>query len=93
MVAIKIMRSEEGLKGKEILKLAKKETEILKSLNHKNVIRIVDFGSDGYVKKPSGKEIKGLVYIILEYVSCGLLFDLCHKYDQLGEDIGRFFMS
>ena len=35
------------------------------------------YGSDGYVKKPSGREIKNLVYIMLEYIQGGLLFDVC----------------
>lgn len=45
------------------------------------------------MKKPSGKELNNLVYIILEYVSGGLLFDLCEKAEGLGEDGGRFFFK
>jgi len=45
------------------------------------------------VLKPSGREIKNLVYIILEYVSGGLLFDLCQTVGGMGEDAGRFFLS
>ena len=57
------------------------------------MINIVDYGTDGYVKKPSGREIENLVYIILEYVSGGLLFDLCQTLGGMGEDAGRFFMK
>ena len=51
------------------------------------------YGTDGYVIKPSGREIKDLVYIMLEYVSGGLLFDLCQTMGGMGEDAGRFFLK
>lgn len=51
------------------------------------------YGSDGHVLKPSGREIKNLVYILLEYVPGGLLFDLCQTVGGMGEEGGRFFMN
>ena len=44
------------------------------------------------MKKPSGREIKNLVYILLEYVTGGLLFDLCQTIGGMGEEDGRFFL-
>ena len=43
--------------------------------------------------KPSGRKIENLVYILLEYVSGGLLFDLCQTMGGMGEEYGRFFLS
>jgi len=43
--------------------------------------------------KPSGRKIENLVYILLEYVSGGLLFDLCQTMGGMGEDYGRFFLG
>lgn len=43
--------------------------------------------------KPSGREIKNLVYIKLEYVAGGLLFDVCQTVGGMGEDGGRFVLS
>lgn len=51
------------------------------------------YGSDGYVKKPSGREIKNLVYIMLEYIQGGLLFDVCQTMSGMGEDAGRYFLN
>jgi len=34
-----------------------------------------------------------LVYILLEYVTGGLLFDLCQTLGGMGEDNGRFFLN
>lgn len=45
------------------------------------------------VVKPSGRTLDGLVYIVLEFVSGGLLFDLCQLLGGLGEDGGRFFFK
>jgi len=43
--------------------------------------------------KPSGRKIENLVYILLEFVSGGLLFDLCQTMGGMGEDYGRFFLG
>ena len=51
------------------------------------------YGSDGTVLKPSGRKIENLVFILLEYVSGGLLFDLCQTMGGMGEDYGRFFLN
>jgi len=53
----------------------------------------MDFGDAGQVVKPSGRVISNLVFIIMEFVSGGLLFDLCQTMGAMGEDAGRFFMS
>jgi len=37
--------------------------------------------------------ISNLVFIVMEYVSGGLLFDLCQTMGAMGEDAGRFFMT
>ena len=34
-----------------------------------------------------------MVYILLEYVSGGLLFDLCQTCGGMGEEYGRFFLN
>lgn len=43
--------------------------------------------------KPSGRELTGLVYLVLEYIPGGLLFDVCQLAGGLGEDGGRFFFK
>merc|ERR1712100_520643 len=57
------------------------------------IVNIVGYGSDGHVLKPSGREIKNLVYILLEYVTGGLLLDLCQTVGGMGEEAGRYFLS
>jgi len=60
-------------------------------LQHRNIIELQSFGDAGVVKKPSGRIINNLVYVQMEYVSGGLLFDLCQMMGAMGEDFGRFF--
>jgi hypothetical protein len=38
---------------------------------------MLDFGDNGQVVKPSARVIPNLVYIIMECVQGGLLFDMC----------------
>lgn len=53
---------------------------------------MADYGDAGQVVKPSGRVISNLVYIIMEFVQGGLLFDLCQMMGTMGEDAGRFFL-
>ena len=48
----------------------------LKSQQH-NIVQMFAFGDDGQVLKPSGRVISDLIYIVMENVQGGLLFDLC----------------
>lgn len=91
-IAIKILR-DEFLKGNDNLntKLVEQEIQILSALHHKNIVKLIDYGSDGQIVKCSGRVLSNLVYIALEYVDGGLMFDLCKAGGAMGEDIGRFF--
>jgi len=51
-----------------------------------------EYGDSGQVVKPSGRVIENLVYIVMEFVQGGLLFDLCQTMGAMGEDAGRFFL-
>lgn len=77
VVALKLLREEFLQRDADSIKAVENEIQILQGLKHENIINIVGWGSDGNVKKPSGREINNLVYILLEYVSGGLLFDVC----------------
>ena len=65
----------------------------MRGLDHKNINKIIGYGSDGKIIKPSGREITNLVYIILEYVPGGLFFDLCQAGGGMGEEAGRYFFE
>ena len=54
---------------------------------------MLGYGDSGEVVKPSGRLIDNLVYIMMDYVPCGLLFDLCQTMGAMGEHAGRFFFT
>lgn len=92
-MAIKILKEEFLRRDEESILSVQNEITILKNLNHVGIIRMHDFGDAGQVVKPSGRIISNLVFIVMEYVEGGLLFDLCQTMGAMGEDSGRFFMS
>lgn len=92
-VAIKILKEEFLRRDEDSILSVQNEITILKNLAHNGIIRMQDFGDAGQVVKPSGRVISNLVFIVMEYVSGGLLFDLCQSMGAMGEDAGRFFMS
>ena len=58
-------------------------------MNHKNIVHLVDSGMRGSTS--CGKT--NLVYMILEYVPNGVIFDLVKQNGQLGEDAARYFLK
>lgn len=90
-MAIKILKEEFISRDEDSRKAVVNEVVILQSLKHPNIIKILEYGDAGWVLKPSGRQLTGLVYIVLEFVSGGLLFDICQLAGGLGEDGGRFF--
>lgn len=93
IIALKLLKEEFLQRDQESIRSVEQEIQILQGLNHGNIINILGYGSDGVVIKPSGRKIENLVYIILEYVSGGLLFDVCQTLGGMGEDGGRFFLT
>jgi len=70
-----------------------KEVAVLETLKHKNIVGIFDYGDDGRIVKASGKVKENVVYIVLEYVAGGLLFEVCQDLGPLGEDVARVFFK
>jgi len=46
---------------------------------HDNIVDIYESGNDGIIKQPSGKLVKNVHYLLLEYVEGTCLFDLVYK--------------
>jgi serine/threonine protein kinase len=76
-VAIKILKEEFLRRDNDSILSVHNEITILKNMQHPNLVSMVGYGDSGEVVKPSGRHINNLVYIMMEYVPCGLLFDLC----------------
>ena len=92
-VAIKIIKNEFLNRDNNSLFSVQNEITILKNLQHQNIVQLIDYGDAGQVQKPSGRLIDNLVFIIMENVQGGLVFDLCQMAGAMGEDAGRFFAN
>ena len=90
-MAIKLLKEEFLKRENDSLLSVHNEIPILKSMHNNGIVRMLDFGDKGSCIKPSGRLIPDLVYITMEYVSGGLLFDMCQVMGAMGEDVGRFF--
>lgn len=93
LVALKLIRNEILNEEEQALKSLKQEIQILHGLKHENINGFINYGSDGEIIKPSGRLIKNLIYIILDYAPGGLFYDLCQAASGVGEQGGRYLMS
>ena len=76
-VAIKILKEEFLRRDQDSILSVHNEITILKNLQHQGIINMYEYGDAGQVLKPSGRIIENLVFIVMEFVQGGLLFDLC----------------
>ncbi len=91
--AIKILKEEFLRRDNDSILSVHNEITILKNMAHPGIVAMYGYGDSGEVVKPSGRHISNLVYIMMEYVDRGLLFDLCQTMGAMGENAGRFFIS
>jgi len=91
--AIKILKEEFLRRDNDSILSVHNEITILKNLQHQGIINMYEYGDAGKVVKPSGRVIDNIVYIVMEFVQGGLLFDLCQSMGAMGEDAGRFFLT
>lgn len=75
--AIKILKEEFLRRDQDSILSVHNEITILKNLQHTGIINMYEYGDAGQVVKPSGRIIDNLVFIVMEFVQGGLLFDLC----------------
>lgn len=93
LAALKILKEEFLRRDNDSILSVHNEITILKNMNHEGIVALYGYGDAGLVVKPSGRNINNLVYLLMEFVPCGLLFDLCQTMGAMGENAGRFFLS
>lgn len=65
----------------------------MSGLDHKNIVKIIEYGSDGKVVKASGRIKDNLVYVVLEYFNGKTLFEMCNGFGKMKEEVGRLFLT
>lgn len=91
--AIKILKNEYIEGDEKAQDQVIKEVAVLETLRHRNIVGIFDFGDDGRIVKASGRVKELVVYIVMEYVAGGLLFEICQDLGKLGENSARAFFK
>lgn len=85
--AVKVIKSSSS----SDLKFFVNEINVLKQINHPNIVRLVD-GGEGVLTKDNGKK-SVIQYLVLELVKYGELFDFIFFPGKgFGEDIGRYLL-
>lgn len=74
--ALKVIKVE-YLNKADSMEYLQTEITIMENLKHKQIVKLKGYGTDGKIVKNSGKIMTGIVYIMMEYVEGGLLFDFC----------------
>jgi len=75
--AIKILKNEYLNQDEKAQETVVREVAVLQALKHKSIVQIIEFGDGGRIVKSSGKVKENVVFIVLEYVAGGLLFEIC----------------
>lgn len=65
---------------------------IQSKIDHKRIVKLHESGEKGQVMKTNGNVFKDQIYLVMEYVSEGVLYDVIDHYQGLGENAARFFM-
>lgn len=89
LVALKIMNKDIE-DDDRISAIVKNEVEIMKTLDHQNIIKLLDYDSNASFVKPNGSK-SDVFCIVLELARGGELFDLIALTGQFSEDIARYF--
>lgn len=84
--AVKVMNDD---MDDQASKLVMTEMEAMSKLNHPNVLSILEYGMDKYIKD-SGKE-RDVSYIALELATGGELFDFVAISGRFDEPLARYF--
>jgi MAP/microtubule affinity-regulating kinase len=89
-VAIKVTKSEELPSEIEAYMLLTREVTMMKELDHVNIVKLITFGSNGFLDKSDEPLSYVPQYIIMEYVPISF-FNVILSIGTRTEDISRFF--
>jgi serine/threonine protein kinase len=67
--------------------------KIHSKLNHKNIIKVIENGENGKISKGNDKVYENLIYIMMEFVPEGVMFDLIESLQGFGEIVAHYFIK
>lgn len=63
------------------------------NVKHQGIVALYDYGNSGVICTPAGHVTYKQVFIVMEYVSGGSLWDLTQEMGGMGETAGKFFLT
>ena len=92
-VAVKIFREDYLREEKLAWDCLNQEISNLMNCQNQGIVKLFDYGNSGVICSPTGQVIYKQVFIVMEYVQGGSLWDLTQEMGAMGENAGRFFLN
>ena len=76
----------------KVIKSLENELNVMKNLNHKNIVKFIGLFPKGQYKNKKGVE-KRVAYAVIELASKGEIFEVLFKVGPFNENMARFYMK
>lgn len=90
LYAVKIIK-DDSLENSSSMSTFVTEVDVMKEINHPNVINLVHHSYEGVLKNPSGEKKENVTYLVLELASGGELFDFIAQTGAFSEPVARYY--
>jgi len=87
---MKIMKNESKDKKKEAKLAFLNEVNVMKDLDHPNILKLIDYKTEAKAVRTDGSKLK-LKYMVIEYAEGGELFDYIAETGRFSEKNARYF--
>ena len=92
MFALKIIK-DDSLENSSNMATFKTEVDVMKEINHPNVINLIKHSYEGNLKKQNGETKENVTYLALELASGGELFDFIAQTGAFSEPVARYYFK
>ena len=90
MFALKIIK-DDSLENSSNMATFKTEVDVMKEINHPNVINLIKHSYEGNLKKSNGETKENVTYLALELAPGGELFDFIAQTGAFSEPVARYY--
>lgn len=94
LCALKILDASkmDSRKLAKVVKSLENELDIMKNLDHKNIVKFIGLFPEGTYRTKKGME-KKVAYAVIELAAKGEIFEVLFKVGPFNENMARFYMS
>jgi len=90
--ALKYIKKAQSSLDEKYLSMVMSESNIQKSLSHPNIAKLYEVDANGSIKRSTGTEIP-VLYMVLEYIPGGELFDYIALSGKFSEMVARYYFN